>query len=254
MRGIVSQADLYSVDEAINLIDGMISESGIEIGKGVAAARVALLRLQTQQRELLTAIAEQAENDDPRDTVEALVDALTQGSTTPEAALDRMKRISRGRPADITRLKNQVTFRFSKAADREVRELGNRIIADILRPWAERVISELTPHAHVVVEHGHSTVHPEGEATSHDYLRAEELTAEMHRIWALTNRLRGRGVLTSLANSADPRWLAFKAPHKIADESKAVREAWWLSFAVVNGGGPTVRDSYQAATAQGLAA
>lgn len=108
------------------------------------------------------------------------------------------------------------------------------MIADILGPWMERIIAALAPHANVVVEHGHRSARLDSDPHQPAYDEAERLTAQAHAVWRHAAILRGRGVLSDVKEQSDPRWLAFGSPHRLAEESKAHREVWWLCFAITN--------------------
>lgn len=114
----------------------------------------------------------------------------------------------------------------------------------------DRTITELAPHATVVVEHGHRSARLASDPHQHAYDEAERLTAVAHRIWNEAATLRARGILTDLPDSVDPGWLAFQAPHRLAPQTKEHREAWWLAHAVVHGAKPGVYASYTAEAQQ----
>ncbi|MFG1784620.1 hypothetical protein ACGFIU_19455 [Rhodococcus oryzae] len=244
----VSQALLYSSGEAADKLEALLHESGIEPTTRIAQARASLAATVAEEAEALAEIDQHRPMDS--EAMSALAAAVADGSISTG---DAVAQIRRTEDRELRRLQNKLTFVYSKRADRILRNLGNALIADILAPWADRIVSELVEPAAVVVEHGpHAAVHDDKHKAAYD--RAEKLVAELHTIYAHANQLRGREVLSPLADGYDPRLLAFKAPHRLAEEEKAVRETWWMAFAVVNGAGPIIRSSYEAEAAAKIVA
>ncbi|MFD6857639.1 hypothetical protein ACFWCF_09880 [Rhodococcus sp. NPDC060090] len=239
-----TQADRYTAEDALAVLDSLLAASSIEPTKTVTGARHDIATLVQQKA---SALAELAATQQPAD-VDALAESIANGD--PGAVQTVAKALARKDAKEYKRLVNRVSWIYDRRADDRLRKLGDQLIADILAPWMDRTITELAPHANVVVEHGHRSTRLDSEPHQPSYDEAERLTAQAHTIWRHAAILRGRGVLPDVTGQSDQRWLAFGAPHRLADENKAHREAWWLSYAVTNGAKPGVYASYTAEAQQ----
>ncbi|MFC7450871.1 hypothetical protein [Rhodococcus daqingensis] len=238
------QALVYTADEARDTLRGLLTDSGVVPSKDLKAAMEKLDTItaayETARAELDNALKE---NDN---LTEDIADAIVSGDLSVSAAVTKVRQSAPSR--DERRLYNKLAFRYDQQADRVLRKLGNTIVADILAPWAESIVLDLvTPAAHVV-EHGHRTIF-DGPADPDIYDKADRLVVELHAVYAHANTLRGRGILTPLADGIDPRLLAFTAPHRLGDLDKSHRQTWWMSYAITNGAGPAIRTSYEAEAA-----
>ncbi|KSZ59435.1 hypothetical protein Z045_08985 [Rhodococcus pyridinivorans KG-16] len=234
-----TQDTRYDATEAASILTALLTESGID-APTVTKVRDEINHIAIQRN---AALAELADALRPTD-VDTLAEAIANGDRAVMQTIARA--LTRKDEKDYKRLVNRVSWIYDRRAHERLRKLGDHLITELLAPWMDRTIAELAPHAHVVVEHGYRSARLESDPHQPSYDEAERLTAQAHAIWRHAASLRGRGVLSDLQEQSDPRWLAFGAPHRLADESKAHREVWWLAYAVTNGAKPGVYPSYTA--------
>ncbi|QXU52163.1 hypothetical protein [Rhodococcus sp. LW-XY12] len=234
----------YDATEAASILTALLTESGID-APTVTKVRDEINDIATQRN---AALAELADALRPTD-VDTLAEAIANGDRAVMQTIARA--LTRKDEKDYKRLVNRVSWIYDRRAHERLRKLGDHLITELLAPWMDRTITELAPHASVVVEHGHRSGPAElSDPHQHAYDEAERLTARAHHIWKTAAVLRARGVLTDLSDNVDHRWLAFQAPHRLAPQAKAHRETWWLSYAVVHGAKPGVYASHTAGTHQ----
>jgi hypothetical protein len=228
---------MFRATEALDIIDQVLADSKIEPTDRVAAARTAIAKLVDQRAEALDGLVRA--NDAHDADIDTLALHVVTGQLTPAEVVSRLSEAGRRDERAFTSLKNKTGHAFDREAEFELRRLGDALVYDILSPWAERIVTDLTADAGVVIEHGPRTA-PQADQHQASYDRADALVAELHKAWLTAAELRGRGVLTN-ATDIDPRQLCFNHPHKLADLDKSHRQTWWTSYAIVNGAGPVVR-------------
>ncbi|ANS29393.1 hypothetical protein R1CP_23625 [Rhodococcus opacus] len=228
---------MFRATEALDIIDQVIADSKIEPTDRVATARDNIAELVDRRANVLDGLTK------ANAAIDADIDTLAlhvvTGQLTPTEVVSRLSEAGRRDERAFTSLKNKTGHAFDREAEFELRKLGDALVYDVLAPWAERIVTDLTEVAGVVVEHGHRSA-PQSDRHQPAYDRATELVTELHKVWVTTAALRGRGILTS-DDALDARLYAFQAPHKLADLSTEHREVWWTCYAVVNGAKPCIR-------------
>lgn len=199
---------MFRATEALDIIDQVLTDSKIEPTDRVAATRDAIAELVHRRATALDSLikANAALDAD----IDSLALHVVTGQLTPAEVVSRLSEAGRRDERAFTSLKNKTGHAFDREAEFELRKLGDALVYDVLAPWSERIITDLTEVADVVVEHGHRSA-PQPDRHQPAYDRATELVAELHKVWVTTAALRGRGILTS-DDALDPRLYAFEAP------------------------------------------
>ncbi|NMM88942.1 hypothetical protein B2J88_32120 [Rhodococcus sp. SRB_17] len=239
------QHHVYDLAVALSIVERLMAASNVKPGKNVAALHKKLLDLQESEQLILAALQEFTPTDEAKAaTLGRIADGLVEQSLAPAEVIGHLQTLAVGTDRNLQQLRNGVKFRYNKQATAALRDVGDKLIAELFRPWCERVVTELHVVAPVVVEHGHN---PAARTPSVDasYKTAEALALELLGLWADVDALRRHEILTD-GDVSDPRLYRYGRPHLCEDIDKSHREAWWIAYAVVNGARPTVNTFYEA--------
>ncbi|OZD57588.1 hypothetical protein CH263_25700 [Rhodococcus sp. 06-1059B-a] len=236
-----SMYDTTSAHFALTRIATLVEQAELPMSDRVADTRRVLAELVDNQELAVAGLREF----EPTSTENAallgkLADALAQQTATPVEVADYLAKVSATNTASLEKLVNATKFRFAKIADQALRQLGDAIVTDLLRPLIQHYAHQLAPDAAVVVESQQNRT-PATAASEAAFERAEKVVADMHSIWQAANALRRHKVLRDGDIDYDRRLLCFENPHLLADIDTSHRDTWWMSFAVVNGAKPTVQ-------------
>ncbi|UGT63945.1 hypothetical protein [Nocardia asteroides] len=254
-------------------LDRLITESGVEPSKRVAAARAEIAAVADDERELLAEV-DKLTDPDPDAVLHAAADGFVNRKITAAEALEQLASSARNTAKDRRHLRNSAIFRTSRSAALILRRLGDGILEDIAAPWVQRLVGELKPDAAVVAQIGRAGVYSAWTWAKENFfsigdthklamweklgsvaveqhlavLRAEAKVEELLAVWERVDELRQRGFVPIVTDPNVPasryRW---QAPHLLPSVESAHSEPGWTCGAVVNGAGPVVHTAAQAA-------
>ncbi|MFI8976513.1 hypothetical protein ACIGO9_26755 [Nocardia asteroides] len=259
--------------ETLELLDRLVTESGIEPTERVAKSRAEIARIAADERALLDEIRGLPVLD-PADQLEQIAERFVGRQIDAATAVEELMTAGRSTAKTRQALSNKALFRTSRAAAVELRRLGDGIIVDILRPWFARTVDDLRPNAAVVVDVGQAGVLEAMEwgaengigsdlgqlaelgavggakAARHAAVLAATVRVEtLRRVWSAADALRERGILPAVTDpTVSPlayRWTVL-TPDRLPDPAKSTRQPWFTCRALINGAGPVVRTAAEA--------
>ncbi|RZL22237.1 MAG: hypothetical protein EOP31_24355 [Rhodococcus sp. (in: high G+C Gram-positive bacteria)] len=239
------QHHVYDLSAALSITERLIDGAKIKPGKHVTALHKKLLELQESQELILAALREYTPNDEAKAVILGrIADGLVEQSLAPAEVINHLQTLAVGTDKNLQRLSNAVRFRYNKQATAAMRATGDTLIAELFRPWCERLVAELHRVAPVVIEHGPNPIERTPDVAT-AYTTADALVVELLGLWSDVDVLRRHEILTD-GELTDRRLYRFGRPHLNADPDKAHRETWWIAYSVVNGARPTVNTFYEA--------
>ncbi|MFC9832560.1 hypothetical protein ACFVKB_01845 [Rhodococcus sp. NPDC127530] len=247
MTATPPQADLYDLAAARSILERVLKRADVPLTKPVTRTRATLTELAESQALVIEALRELTPTDaEKADILAHVADGLVDKSLAPkEVGAYLHKLADTGTNKQLQSLINQVAFRYNKQGTAALRQLGDALVTDLLRPWADRITGDLLQVAPIVLEHGPNPV-DRTPAVAEAYATAGRLTDEMNEVWSTADGLRRHGILTG-GDVTQPLLYRFARPQLLADADKAHRSVWFLCHAVAKGAQPTVATHAEAA-------